>query len=87
MALMEVPAANVGFEQKRDSPISCGRYLRLAVLVPGGLITPIVHAAEQKGFKQISTEMKDLATRARDGKLAKNTRVVLSRFRTSVCSG
>jgi pyruvate dehydrogenase E2 component (dihydrolipoamide acetyltransferase) len=36
---------------------------------PTGLITPIIKAAETKGLAQISNEMKDLAKRARDGKL------------------
>ena len=34
-----------------------------------GLITPIVKAADQKGLAQIAAETKDLAERARDGKL------------------
>ena len=34
-----------------------------------GLITPIIKAAETKGLAEISNEMKDLAKRARDGKL------------------
>ena len=41
----------------------------LAVAIEGGLITPIIKDADQKGLAQISTEMKDLATRARDRKL------------------
>jgi pyruvate dehydrogenase E2 component (dihydrolipoamide acetyltransferase) len=39
------------------------------VATPGGLITPIIKAAEAKGLSQISAEMKDLAARAREGKL------------------
>src|SRR5581483_11812289 len=35
----------------------------------GGLITPIVRAAETKGVAEIAVEMKDLAQRARDRKL------------------
>ena len=69
MALMEVPAANVGFENENEIRQFHTADISVAVAIPGGLITPIIHAAEQKGFKQISTEMKDLATRARDGKL------------------
>jgi len=41
----------------------------VAVASERGLITPIVRQAENKGLSTISTEMKDLATRARDGKL------------------
>jgi pyruvate dehydrogenase E2 component (dihydrolipoamide acetyltransferase) len=40
------------------------------VSIPGGLITPIVKDAGSKAVSAISTEMKDLAARAKDGKLA-----------------
>jgi pyruvate dehydrogenase E2 component (dihydrolipoamide acetyltransferase) len=40
------------------------------VAVPGGLFTPVVKAAETKSLKQISEEVKDLASRARSKKLA-----------------
>src|SRR5690606_28603554 len=43
--------------------------ISVAVATPAGLITPIVKQAEAKGLKQISEEMKDLAGRAREGKL------------------
>src|SRR3546814_13456672 len=43
--------------------------ISVAVATPNGLITPIVKQAEQKGLTQIAAEMKDLAVRARDGKL------------------
>lgn len=41
----------------------------MAVATPNGLITPIIKAAETKGLAQISSEMKDSAGRAREGKL------------------
>ena len=41
----------------------------MAVAIEGGLITPIIRAAETKGLAQISHEAKDLAARARTGKL------------------
>jgi pyruvate dehydrogenase E2 component (dihydrolipoamide acetyltransferase) len=41
----------------------------VAVASERGLITPIVRQAENKGLSLISSEMKDLAGRARDGKL------------------
>ena len=37
----------------------------MAVTVEGGLITPIVREAHAKGLAQISSEMKDLASRAK----------------------
>jgi pyruvate dehydrogenase E2 component (dihydrolipoamide acetyltransferase) len=44
--------------------------ISVAVSIPEGLITPIVKDAGSKSVSAISTEMKDLATRAREGKLA-----------------
>lgn len=70
MGLMEVPAANVAYEGAGLLRQFYTADISVAVAIPGGLITPIVRAAEQKGFKQISADMKDLAARARDGKLA-----------------
>ena len=70
MALMDVPAANVAYEGDGEMRQFHTADISVAVAIPGGLITPIVRSAEKKGFKQISADMKDLATRARDGKLA-----------------
>jgi len=41
----------------------------VAVAVEGGLITPVIRNAQTKGLVQISGEMKELAKKARDGKL------------------
>ena len=41
----------------------------VAVSIDGGLITPIVKNADQKGLLEISKEIKQLAAKARDGKL------------------
>ena len=43
--------------------------ISVAVSIPDGLITPIVRKADQKGLAAISAEMKDLAARAKAGKL------------------
>jgi pyruvate dehydrogenase E2 component (dihydrolipoamide acetyltransferase) len=43
--------------------------ISVAVAIPDGLITPIIRKADQKGLATISREMKDLAGRARSGKL------------------
>ncbi|WP_235035589.1 2-oxo acid dehydrogenase subunit E2, partial [Roseomonas sp. 18066] len=43
--------------------------ISVAVSIPDGLITPIVKKADQKGLAAISAEMKDLAARAKSGKL------------------
>ena len=42
----------------------------VAVAINGGLITPVIRDADSKTISKISAEMKDLATRARDRKLA-----------------
>lgn len=67
-ALQAYPAANVMWNdnatmQFKHSDIS------VAVATPNGLITPIIKHAETKGLKSISSEMKELAGRAREGKL------------------
>ena len=43
--------------------------ISVAVSTPAGLITPIIRKADQKGLATISNEMKDLAARAKSGKL------------------
>ncbi len=43
--------------------------ISVAVSIPDGLITPIIRKADQKGLLTISREMRDLAGRARSGKL------------------
>lgn len=68
LTLQQVPEANVAW---------AGDSLRLyeradiavAVAIEGGLMTPIIRAAETKGLLEIATQMKDFATRARAGKL------------------
>lgn len=68
MALKAYPDANVSWN---DDAIH--QYLKadisVAVSTPTGLITPIIRCAEDKGLREISTEMKDLAGRARENKL------------------
>jgi pyruvate dehydrogenase E2 component (dihydrolipoamide acetyltransferase) len=68
IALRRVPKVNASWQDDamvmyQDVDIS------VAVAIPDGLITPIVRKADQKGLAQISNEMKDLAARARAGKL------------------
>ncbi|MFN4112319.1 MAG: pyruvate dehydrogenase complex dihydrolipoamide acetyltransferase [Sphingomonadaceae bacterium] len=67
-ALQRVPKCNVSFQgdelfQYSRSDIS------VAVAAPSGLITPIIRDAGRKGLAEISTEMKALAGKAKDGKL------------------
>jgi pyruvate dehydrogenase E2 component (dihydrolipoamide acetyltransferase) len=68
LALQRIPEANVswseaGMLKHKHSDIG------VAVALPGGLITPIIHAAETKSLSAISNEMRDLAARARGRKL------------------
>jgi pyruvate dehydrogenase E2 component (dihydrolipoamide acetyltransferase) len=68
MALKAYPPANVSWTddavlQYKHADIS------IAVATPNGLITPIIKAAETKSLSEISNEMKDLAKRAKEGKL------------------
>ena len=68
VALMEVPACNVMLSG--DQLVTFARAdISVAVSIPGGLITPVVTGADSKSLSVIATEFKDLAGRARDGKL------------------
>jgi pyruvate dehydrogenase E2 component (dihydrolipoamide acetyltransferase) len=68
LALRQVPAANASWS---DEAILLWDRIDIAVAVAldDGLITPIVKSADQKGLAQIAQEAKDLAERARAGKL------------------
>jgi pyruvate dehydrogenase E2 component (dihydrolipoamide acetyltransferase) len=68
-ALMKVPTANATWAG--DSILYHKHAdVAVAVAVPGGLFTPVVKACDTKSLRQISEEVKDLATRARGKKLA-----------------
>jgi pyruvate dehydrogenase E2 component (dihydrolipoamide acetyltransferase) len=67
-SLTQVPACNVQFAG--DQLLTFRRAdISVAVSIPNGLITPVVVDAGGKSISKIATEMKDLAARARDGKL------------------
>ncbi len=67
-ALVAVPKCNVSFAG--DNLIQYHRAdISVAVSIDGGLITPIVANANEKSLSAISNEVKDLAGRAKDGKL------------------
>ena len=68
LALIAVPECNVTFAG--DELIKYSRAdVSVAVSIPGGLITPIVHDANGKSFSQIAMATKDLGQRAKEGKL------------------
>jgi len=68
VALKRVPEANASYTPEG---IAMHKHadIAVAVAIDGGLITPIVRAAETKGLAQISAEVKDLAARAKAKKL------------------
>ncbi|KAI9356050.1 pyruvate dehydrogenase complex dihydrolipoamide acetyltransferase [Pilaira anomala] len=69
LALKAVPEVNSAWQgefiRQYNSADIC-----VAVATPTGLITPIIGQAETKGLSSISAQVKDMAKRARDGKLA-----------------
>ena len=69
MALMAVPKANASWEGDHTRLFHHAD-IAMAVAVDGGLVTPVVWAAEQKGLAALSEITRDLASRARDGQLA-----------------
>ena len=68
MALKRVPEANASFTPEGIA-LHHHADIAMAVAIDGGLITPIIFAAETKTLARISQESKDLAARARDRKL------------------
>ncbi|MBD2841785.1 2-oxo acid dehydrogenase subunit E2 [Erythrobacter rubeus] len=67
-ALMRVPQCNVSYQGDTMHKYSRAD-ISVAVAAPTGLITPVITEADTKGLAQISKEMKELAGKARDGKL------------------
>ncbi|MFP6732154.1 MAG: pyruvate dehydrogenase complex dihydrolipoamide acetyltransferase [Alphaproteobacteria bacterium] len=68
LALRKVPAANASWTDEAIRLYQAAD-VSVAVAIPDGLITPIIRNADGKGLAVISREMKDLAGRARTGKL------------------
>ncbi|MEE4200586.1 2-oxo acid dehydrogenase subunit E2 [Erythrobacter sp.] len=67
-ALIRVPQCNVSFHGDTMRKYSRAD-ISVAVAAPSGLITPVITEANTKGLAQISREMKELAGKAREGKL------------------
>lgn len=68
LALRDVPAANVSWSEQAMLQYQTVD-VSVAVATEGGLITPVVHDADRKGLATLSREIRELAQRARDGKL------------------
>jgi pyruvate dehydrogenase E2 component (dihydrolipoamide acetyltransferase) len=69
LALQSVPDANAVWAGDRVLKMKASD-VAVAVAIEGGLFTPVLQDADMKSLSSLSTEMKDLATRARDRKLA-----------------
>ena len=68
LALRQVPAVNARWTDTATVQLGAVE-ISVAVATEGGLITPIVFDADRKGLAQIANEMKELAGRAREGRL------------------
>ncbi|MCK0148802.1 pyruvate dehydrogenase complex dihydrolipoamide acetyltransferase [Marivita sp. S6314] len=68
-ALQQVPTANAVWAGDRILQLEPSD-VAVAVAIEGGLFTPVLKDAHQKSLSTLSAEMKDLAARARDRKLA-----------------
>ncbi|PUB13116.1 pyruvate dehydrogenase complex dihydrolipoamide acetyltransferase [Yoonia sediminilitoris] len=69
LALQQVPEANAVWAGDRTLQFEKSD-VAVAVAIEGGLFTPVLKDAEMKSLSALSAEMKDLASRARDRKLA-----------------
>ena len=70
LALKKHPNVNSGFNSTTNSIIRFKTIdISIAVSLPAGLITPIVRHADFKNLSEISLEVKELAGRAKEGKL------------------
>lgn len=68
LALQRVPEMNATLQG--DTPVQSESVdISIAVATPNGLITPIIQDAANLGVGEISSKVKDLAGRAREGKL------------------
>ena len=69
LALQQVPDANAVWAGDRMLSLTPSD-VAVAVAIEGGLFTPVLKDAEMKSLSALSAEMKDLAARARERKLA-----------------
>lgn len=70
LALQKHPVVNSGFNSANNTIIHYQTVdVAVAVSIPGGLITPIIRFADYKELTDISFEIKELAVRAKAGKL------------------
>jgi len=67
-AIRKIPSINSSFEGDAVRQFSSVG-LAFGVAIPGGLITPVIRDAQNKSLKAISEEAKELAAKAKAGKL------------------
>ncbi|XP_059446842.1 dihydrolipoyllysine-residue acetyltransferase component 1 of pyruvate dehydrogenase complex, mitochondrial isoform X2 [Corylus avellana] len=73
VALRNVPEANAYWNVEKGEIVLCNSVdISIAVATEKGLMTPIVRNADQKTISSISLEVKELAEKARAGKLLPN---------------
>lgn len=71
LALRDVPEVNSTYDPKTDTvKLQDTVDISIAVAIPNGLITPIVPNTDKLGLSEISDKVRDLAGRAREGKLS-----------------
>ena len=68
ICLMKVPEVNSSWE-KENTKNYTNADISVAVAIEGGLVTPIIRDVQDKGLQKISSEMKILAQKAKDGLL------------------
>ena len=68
LATREVPQVNASFQGETIHQFGSVN-LAVAVAIEGGLVTPVIFDADEKSMADLSVEIKDLASRARDRKL------------------
>ena len=69
LASVAVPEVNASFQGDSIQQYSDVN-LSIAVAIDDGLVTPVIRSAQDKSIKDLASEIKDLAGRARDKKLA-----------------
>ncbi|KAF9977295.1 hypothetical protein BGZ73_006444 [Actinomortierella ambigua] len=69
LALKDVPESNVQFTGGETTRQVQNIDISVAVATPKGLLTPIVQGADRQGLSTISAQIKEMAARAKEGKL------------------
>ncbi|MFN8500508.1 dihydrolipoamide acetyltransferase family protein [Kouleothrix sp.] len=75
-ALVKLPAVNTSFATTGDGQAGIvkhsGVHVSVAVALDDGLIAPVIKDADKKSIGTIAAEVKDMAGRAREGKIKQN---------------